>query len=312
MAFDQILIFGAGRIGMVLGGFLAQAGKEVHLVGRETNVRAIQEEGIRITGLWGDHRVSNLTCFTQLPNDRKYDLIIIAVRSFQTREAVTACLPAADENTIFLSTQNGYGNLETITELAGEHRSLGARVLFGVQSLEPGSVRVTVFGDSIRIGCRGNRILMETVERLAKIIKDSGVPTEATDRIDHYLWEKILYNCCLNPLGAILDVPYGALAESEETREIMDKIVDEAFPVFRSLDLKLEWEKPEDFLETFYGKMVPPTAAHRSSMLQDLKQGRQTEIESLNGAISRLAGENESSAPINETVTRQIRFLELR
>jgi len=92
----------------------------------------------------------------------------------------------------------------------------------------------------------------------------------------------------------------------------MDKIVDEAFPVFRSLDLKLEWEKPEDFLETFYGKMVPPTAAHRSSMLQDLKQGRQTEIESLNGAISRLAGENESSAPINETVTRQIRFLELR
>jgi len=123
---------------------------------------------------------------------------------------------------------------------------------------------------------------------------------------------KILYNCALNPLGAILGVHYGALGEAPETRAVMDAVIDEAFGVIDAHGLPCLWKNADAFREAFYGRQVPATYDHRPSMLQDLEAGKRTEIDALNGAIVRLAGRKRLPAPVNETIVRLIRFLEAR
>jgi 2-dehydropantoate 2-reductase len=122
----------------------------------------------------------------------------------------------------------------------------------------------------------------------------------------------MLYNCALNPLGAILDVPYGVLAKNATTRTIMNGIVDEAFSVMTAAGYKTHWPTSEDFLEVFYDKLVPDTAEHKSSTLQDIMAKKTTEIDALNGAVIRLAERYKAKLPYNLVIYNLIKFIEGR
>ncbi len=122
----------------------------------------------------------------------------------------------------------------------------------------------------------------------------------------------MLYNCALNPLGAILDVPYGKLAEQESTRAVMDGIAGEVFAVMTKAGYETHWESAKDFLEVFYGKLVPDTAEHKSSTLQDIAAKKPTEIDALNGAVIRLAETFAIPVPCNSVVYNIVKFIEAR
>ena len=122
----------------------------------------------------------------------------------------------------------------------------------------------------------------------------------------------MLYNCALNPLGAILDVPYGTLAEHESTRNIMNCIVEEVFAVMTKAGYETHWESVKNFLKVFYGKLVPDTAEHKSSTLQDITAKKATEIDALNGAVVKLAEKFHISVPCNSIVYNIIKFIEAR
>ena len=109
---------------------------------------------------------------------------------------------------------------------------------------------------------------------------------------------------------AILGVPYGDLAAAGSTRTLMDRTVAEVFAVMRAAGYRTHWEEPGQFLEIFYHRLVPDTARHESSMLQDLTAGKRTEIDALNGAVIRLAQEHGIAVPYNRAVYNLIRFLE--
>jgi 2-dehydropantoate 2-reductase len=130
-------------------------------------------------------------------------------------------------------------------------------------------------------------------------------PTLAKD-----LWAKMLYNCPLNALGALLKVPYGLLGEKESTRKIMQGIVEEVFAVMRAMDYETHWQDAERYLEDFYGKLLPSTYEHESSMLQDLRAEKITEIEAINGVIVQEGAKRNISVPYNLLVCNLIRFLQ--
>jgi len=116
----------------------------------------------------------------------------------------------------------------------------------------------------------------------------------------------------LNPLGAILDVPYGVLAEYEFTRAVMNGIVAEIFAVLSRTGYKTHWPGPDDFLKVFYGKLVPDTAEHKSSTLQDISAKKKTEIEALNGAVIKLAQKYQVNVPYNSIVYNMVKFIEAK
>ena len=151
---------------------------------------------------------------------------------------------------------------------------------------------------------------MQVLNELARTFTQAGIPTRASDDIMRYVWGKVIYNSALNPLGAILEVPYGKLAEVSFSKELMDGIIEEIFEVLKAAGQSTLWENAESYRQDFYSRLLPSTAAHHASMLQDIQRGRKTEIDSLNGAVSKLGEQYGINTPINRFITLMLKAKE--
>jgi len=307
---EPVLIAGAGALGSVVGGLLAARGVPVTLLGRAEHLEAVRRAGLRIEGLFGDHLVREVGCVTDVAALRgRFGAVFLSVKSWDTAAMAAAVAPhlAADGHCVSL--QNGLGNLERIAEAVGDARVLGARVIFGAEVVEPGRVRVTVEAAPVLVGSPdpADARRVAAAARWAAALREAGIPAEPTASLQAELWAKVFYNAALNPLGALLGVPYGRLPEDPDARAIMDDVIEEAFAVASAEGLELAWPDAESYRVLFYGALVPSTARHRSSMLQDLERGRPTEIDAINGYVAARGGALGIPTPVNATLTRMIR-----
>lgn len=308
----RVLIVGAGALGSVFGCLLRDKGHEVGLLEPSSRLDDARELGLRVSGLFGEHACAGFALYSShldVPADY-YDLVLITVKSFHTAEAAKQIAPKVGENALVISLQNGLGNYETIRDEVGEHRALAGRVIFGARMIERAHAEVTVYAEPVMIGSPVNAVDMARLDEIARAFSDAGIPAQATGEISKFIWSKMLYNCSLNPLSALLNVPYGRLLDSEATKNLMRQIVDEMFAVARAAKIELFWTEPEEYIELLFGKLVPDTAAHFASMAQDLQAGRRTEIEALNGAIVRLGEESGVDCPVNAQLTQRMRAAE--
>lgn len=308
----KFLVFGAGALGSAIGALLRQGGHEVTLLGRAAHLDAVATSGLRLDGLWGTHHVHGLRLATK-PEQLDaggWDVILITVKTYDTAAAVEACRRLVGAQTVLVSIQNGHGNVDAMSAAFGPERVLGARVITGAE-LEPGHVTITGHADALRLGPHhGEPEQMPAARRLAAVLKDAGVPVEATDHFLAYLWGKLIYNCALNPLGAIHRQRYGELVAHAPTRQAMSTIIAEAFAVCQAHGIPLFWQRPEEYEQVFDGQMVPATASHYPSMMRDLDRRGRSEIDSMNGAVVRLAAEHGLKVPMNELLTAMIKLRE--
>lgn len=310
----RILVAGAGALGSVFGGFLRRAGHDVTLLGRQGHLEAIDREGLIVHGIWGDHRINGFRLAVSVSDLRgPFDLILVTVKSYDVEEIAGRLAGCLAEGGAVLSIQNGLGSLDSLGRAFGRDRVLGAPVLIGGEITAPGRVRITVYAKPVKVGSPARAPdALRVSHRWAELLSAAGIPSEPTDRLFAYLWEKVLYNAPLNSLGALLRVPYGSLAEDAESRRIMDEVIGEAFSVARAECADLLWDSAEACRRHFYETLLPPTAHHRSSMLQDLDRGRRTEIDSINGYIARRGEALGVATPVNALLTRLVHFAERR
>lgn len=120
----------------------------------------------------------------------------------------------------------------------------------------------------------------------------------------------MLYNCTLNPLGAILNVNYGKLTENDYTVELMNKIITEIFNVIKASGYSTLWNEPEEYQNIFYTKLVPDTYNHFSSTHQDIQKKIKTEIDSLTGKVIELGEENNVDVSTNKIIYNLIKAIE--
>jgi 2-dehydropantoate 2-reductase len=309
----KFLVFGAGAIGSVFGGFLAEAGHDVSLVGRPAHIKAILKDGLRISGIWGEKRIiipKSYSSIKEIPEEEEFDAIFISVKSLCTKEAAREIAPLVGKDCLVISLQNGIGNVEIIAETIGKERTVGGRVIFGVEFHKPGEVEITVYAEEVMLGHPWASPFIKKTKIIANEINKAGIPTLFTGEIRKYLWAKLLYNASLNPLSTILGVPYGYLSEHEETRELMKQIIDECFEVAKGENIPLFWEKGSDYYSLLIKKLIPATKEHHPSMLQDINKGKKTEIDVINGAIMTKSKKLGISTPVNDTITRLIHALE--
>jgi 2-dehydropantoate 2-reductase len=312
----NILIYGGGAVGLGIASCLIRPGNPVDIVARPQTVAALTHEGLLRTGIFGrvHAQAGTFRSFVSLNEvtGGPYDFVLICTKSFDSAAAARDL--AAHEDRIGTSaalvlSQNGWGNAESFTAHFDKHRIYNARVITGFHRHRPNEVEITVHADAIHIGSLFPADL-SAIEPLAQAVHAGGIPCKSTHSIGKDLWAKMLYNCSLNPLGAILGVPYGALAEAASTRTLMDRIVEEVFAVMVAAGYQTHWAEPNQFLEVFYSRLVPDTAEHKSSTLQDITAGKRTEIEALNGAVIKLAQEHRITVPYNRAVYNLVRFLE--
>jgi 2-dehydropantoate 2-reductase len=307
----HVLVAGAGALGSVFGGFLRQAGRAVTLLGRPAHLEAIAARGLGIGGLWGDHLVTGLTLATRAQElAGPYAAVLLTVKAYDTGPVVRAVAPYLAPDGVVISLQNGLGNVEAAGEIVGTERVIGGRVIFGAALSAPGRVEVTVYAEPVMLGSPspGRWPALDAAARAwAEAVAAAGVPCEYTDEIVSFLWAKVLYNAPLNPVGALLGLHYGALAADADLRTLMDAIIDEAHAVATARGVALRWPAAAAFRDEFYGRLVPATFDHRSSMLQDLERGRPTEIDAINGRVWEYGRAAGIATPLNEAMTRLVR-----
>ncbi|MEK6742313.1 MAG: ketopantoate reductase family protein [Nitrospirota bacterium] len=307
-----ILITGLGALGTVFATMLKKAGHTVHALTREKYIPVLADRRTRVTGIWGGHEATldGLHVSIDPLKNIPLDLIILTVKSYDTAAAIEQVKPLVGKDTLVIVAQNGYGNYETVAAAVGKEHTLLARIIFGVKLPAPGRAEVTVIADDVRIGQPHNAVDPDRIKAIARAISSAGIPTAYAENVAAILWDKILYNAALNPLGAVLECTYGQLAENAGTRQVMDRIIDEIFLVAEAHGMPLNWKTPEEYRRHFYTNLVPPTAKHFPSMYYDVKAGKRLEIDALNGAIVKLAHEKGISVPVNETITSLIKTKE--
>jgi 2-dehydropantoate 2-reductase len=308
------LVMGAGALGSVFGGLLAERGHDVTFVGMDDHLLAMQRRGLAITGIWGDHSLPSVKAHYGTQDlSGVYDVVLLSVKSYHTAAVISQTLPYLHEQSLVFSIQNGLGNWETIAQQVGWERTVGARVIFGAEVERPGTTRVTVYADKVLLGSPSGTAPADRIEQVCADLNDAGIPCALCGEITSFLWGKVLYNCSLNALGAILNVPYGTLRDTPEIMDVIQGIIAEIFAVARSKGVQLPYKDAREYYLTLTDRQLPPTATHRSSMLQDMaKGGRLTEIDALNGAISRYGREQGVATPVNDVITAIIKGFQAR
>lgn len=313
----RVLIYGGGAVGLGLGSCLLQAGESVAFVARPATAQALRERGLVRTGIFGDFRAgagefAAVESLGELPAG-EFDFVLVCVKSFDSAAtaAALAAHPGVRESAApLVLCQNGWGNAQEFARYFPAERIYNARVITGFARPSPNEVAVTVHADAIHVGSLFRPEAFACVAGLCAAIAAGGIGCQTTREIGADLWAKMLYNCCLNPLGAVLGVPYGKLGESPASRALMEEIAAEVYRVMAAEGWRTHWPDVAGFLAAFYAQQLPATAAHESSMLQDLHARRRTEIDALNGQVVALACRHGLAVPFNRAMCDLIRFQE--
>ena len=313
----KALIYGGGAVGLGLGSCLIKAGAHVDILARPDAVALLRQEGLVRTGIFGPLHASPSTfgayaSLDEIPSSG-YDYVLVCTKAYDSPYAArdlaahARLIGTAD----LVLCQNGWGNAEHFCAHFPEERVYNARVITGFFRPEKNHTQATVHADAVHMGSLFHDNL-SALELLARAIATGDIPCQVSRAIEKDLWAKMLYNCALNPLGAILNVPYGTLGEGVHTRAVMDRIVDEIYGVMDASGYRTHWATSEAYLAAFYGTLIPSTASHRSSMLQDIQGKKRTEIDALNGAVVTLGREHGVPVAGNAVLCEVIRSLEER
>ncbi len=318
----KALIYGGGAVGLGVASCLIRSGEDVDIIAREGTVSALRKRGLVRTGIFGSFEFGPeefraYASLDDLPQDESsgdYDYVLVCTKSHDSERAaqdLSLHPEILGERGKIVLFQNGWGNAEIFNDHFPKDKIYNARVITGFQRAEKNVVEVTVHADSIHLGSLFGSDLTH-MRPLAEAINGGGIPAEVVEDVEKDLWAKILYNCALNPLGAIFSVPYGVLGEEPRSREIMEAVIKEIFSVMAATGHKTHWSTPEEYTTVFYEKLLPPTVRHESSTLQDIRARKATEIEALSGAVVRLGEEAKVPTPVNWTLYKMVLFMEGR
>ena len=287
----EFCVFGAGSLGSLVGGLLARE-HDVTLVGRRPHVTAVQQNGLRLTGEY-DCTVTP-EAGTELPAET--DVAIVTVKSFDTADAARAL--SGCTLTGALSLQNGMGNEETLaSRLACP--VLGGTCTYGARLVEPGVVECTGLGE-IALGPHDGGSALG--ERVGEAFLTAGLDATVATDMPRRLWEKLAINAGINATTALARVPNGALVDGP-ARDVARAAARETAHVARENGVALD---PETTVESTVS-VAEATAPNTSSMQQDVRDGKRTEVDAINGFVLDHA---EIPVPVNETLTQLVRAWE--
>lgn len=300
----KIVIAGAGAMGSLLGGLLAESGADITLYDIcQDKIAAISAKGLLIEREGKKRRVM-VGATADRASLPKADLVLIMVKSYDTGVAIRQVKSCLKEKTMVLTLQNGWGNVDAITGIVPSQQVLAGVTSHGAMLLAPGIVRHNG-GAKTFIGPINPEIFPDA-KHLADFFSGAGIETLAAENIVDVIWTKLVVNAVINPLTALTRLRNGELLKHPELLQIMGKIVQEAEEVSLARGIRLQ----EPDMLSYVVAICKATAHNRSSMLEDILKNRPTEIDAINGMIVWEGKKNNRKTPINEIMVGLIRVLE--
>ena len=315
----KICVFGAGAIGGYMGVKLAQAGADVSLVARGPHLAAMQQNGLRLIEEGQEHKVSISASDT--PSDLgEQDYIIVTLKAHSVPPVVEKMRPLIGKNTTIVSGVNGVpwwyfhkigGPLEG-TRLHsvdpddaqwngfGPDNVLGCVVYPAAEVIEPGVIK-HIEGNRFSLG-EPDGSKSERAISLSQALSAAGLKAPVRPKLRDEIWVKLWGNLSFNPISALTHATLDVLCTDEGTRPIARAMMLEAQEIAEKLGVKF----PIDVERRIDGGAA--VGAHRTSMLQDLDQGRPMEIDALVASVQELGKITQTPTPIIDTVLGLVRL----
>lgn len=293
----KIAVFGAGAVGSFYGGILKKAGADVILIARGEHLLALKnQKGLYISSYkFGD-------IFIDICTDNELtEMVDIAVISTKTKDTSTACSkikPFLKDGGYIVSMQNGVDNFNTISNFFHTDSIVLCSVYAGLTVDPPGTVVHTSAGKLVAGGL--SAVSSEKAKEFASFFKESGIECTVAENIKEVLWKKLLWNVAFNPLSALLEATCGKLAKGEDSRYLMEKMIDECVKAAEVDGVYIDEE-----YQNQVPLMIEGLEDYKTSMLQDIEKLRNPETDGiLLPVIKRLNG----NAPYSDAIYRSLNF----
>lgn len=290
----EIIVLGAGAIGSLYGAKLA-ASNEVTLIGRPPHVAALKANGLRIEGL--ETQTVPMRAATTVTELGPNALVLLTTKVPDSRAALLPIAPLIREDTTVLSLQNGLGSEQIVRETLG-NRGVVLRgfTQFGAIFKAPGVIEFLARGYTV----------IESHERsraIAEVFTAAGLDCRVSPDIRRDVWYKLVVNCVVNPITAILGCEVGGIA-NPKLDPLKRLVIDECVAVAAADGVRFDLDFNQEISDFF-------RPSHNvASMLQDLRRGHATEIDYLNGAVASLGLRLHVPCPVNAALTAIIRAME--
>jgi len=300
----RIAVVGAGAVGGYFGGTFARAGAPVVFIGRRHFADAVNANGLVLDKSQGQERIrAEATIDMGAVGD--CSLILFCVKSNDTVETAKQMAPFVRPDATVVCLQNGVDNAERV-HAATNVVALSAAVYVAVSVPEPGRVKYLARGDLI-IGPP-----TENVTQTANVFERAGIPCRISENIEGELWVKLLRNCALNAISALGHARYGEIAQNANAKQLMQNVVDEVLAVARGARVVMPGVHDRESGMVAAMELATQMSAALSSTAQDLNRGRPTEIDALNGYISRRGAELGVPVPVNHALFTLVKLAEQR
>ena len=323
----RIVVIGAGAIGGVTAAYMAMNGIDVTLVCKRQNILdGIRRAGVHIVGKRGEHFIGVKTVLNSSDLERqkeqeKFDYCLIATKAYDLKEAAANALPYLANDGLIVSMQNGIC-IDLLTEVVGSQRAAQAVVTWSCTMRGDAFFEITGEGGFI-LG-RADGAIDSKLEEL-KLVMDKMAPTKITSSILSEMYSKLIINSGITCGGAMTGQTLGEMLRSRQARRFFIELVKEDMALAKAMDLevppfggRLDYDqliKGEGFLSDLRRNIILYIIGRKyrnlkSSSLTSLQRGGRTEVDTLNGWISKKAQAFHVSTPVNDRIVKIISEIE--
>jgi 2-dehydropantoate 2-reductase len=299
----RIVIVGPGALGLLLAAFLGRTGHELWLLDHHSERAA----NLAARGLWLEENGRTMWVGVKATTESAVigaaDLVLLCVKSAAVVKGLEKAMPLLTPASLLIAFQNGIGHLNSCQQqLASDDWAVGTTAL-GATLLAPD--RVGHGGGGVtRLGFLGSpsQRARQSAADAAETFCKAGIATELMADMQGPLWRKLLVNVGINALTALHDCPNGQLYDLPTLRKQLEQAVREAATVARAKGIDVGGDPVADVLAVCLA-----TKDNISSMLQDIRHRRPTEIDAINGALVADAHDLGLAVPVNEELIRAVK-----
>jgi 2-dehydropantoate 2-reductase len=302
----KVAVVGAGAMGCLYGGAFHRAGAEVKLIDvNPGHVAAINTRGLELDTRGG---IETLPLPAVRPEEASgtADLIVLFTKTFHTDAALAGVRAIIGPETHVLTLQNGLGNDEAVARHVAPERVIAGVSTLPSDMVGPGRVRSHGEGGSKLYPAFGGDTAF--AQEVADLLTAGGLPTHLEPDIQAAIWSKAIFNATMNTLCALTRRTPGFLGAHAESLALIRAMVLEGTAAANASGVAVEAQPILDLTQV----SVTDHADHEASMLQDVKAGRRTEVDAINGAIVRAARAAGVATPVTETLWRLVKLEEAK
>lgn len=302
----RICIVGGGAIGSIVAFHLYRAGVapiDVYYGSRESVSEVEASNGIIVIYKGREYLVPVNPRYYREPG-YKCDIVVNAVKAYSVKETIDLIRDISYQDTLVVSLQNGFGSYEYLVEKFGYYRVAIGIVFYGATRIARNIVREAGVGEII-LGQRNavNPLLYDFME----LLRRGGCSSRITSNIEWYRWLKLAINSVINPITAITRKPNRVIYENKYAEKLARMILEELVEAAKYWD-KIEFDL--DRLLNYVIRIARVTRDNYSSMLQDVVNKRRTEIDYINGWITRVLEEMGREKTVNKTIVEIVHAIE--